>query len=172
MSPFQGEGWGFKSLPPLQKTSIQQYLIINRLVYIEFTTPPRCVYLSESSIPQAGRGVFASRTIKPNELIESCPIVLIPALQVQHLRYTELFNYYFSWGDKREQAAIALGYGSLYNHSYDPNATYVKQVPGMSIDFIALKPILRGTEILVNYNAGNPRDSRPLWIKNIKPPKK
>ncbi len=98
--------------------------------------------------------------------------MLIPEIQVQHLRYTELFNYYFSWGEHRRQAAIALGYGSLYNHSYDPNATYVKQIPGMTIDFIALRTIPKGTEILVNYNAGNPRDSRPLWIKKIKPPKK
>lgn len=143
-----------------------------RLVFIELQLPSRIIYLSISSIPKAGRGVFAKRTILANELIEICPVILIPNTQVQHVRYTELFNYYFSWGEQREHAAIALGYGSLYNHSYDPNATYIKKLPENTIEFVALRPIQKDSEILVNYNAGNPNDARPLWITNITPPKK
>ena len=38
-----------------------------------------------------------------------------PAAERPLLDETNLYNYYFTWQD--QAAAIALGYGSLYNHS-------------------------------------------------------
>lgn len=129
------------------------------------------IYLAESAIANAGRGIFAKRTIKKNELIERCPIVLVREEEVPHLRNTELHNYYFMWGNDHHhhKAAICLGFGSLYNHSYSPNATYIKQIEDECIDFVALKTIKKDEEITVNYNHGNPDDKSALWIKSIPP---
>jgi SET domain-containing protein len=62
-------------------------------------------------------------------------------------------DYVFIWGKKT--VAIALGYGSLYNHSYSPNARYYDG-PGRTKVFMALRTIRAGEEILVNYN-GDPK---------------
>lgn len=63
--------------------------------------------------------------------------------------------------------AIALGFGSIYSHSYEPNATYKKRFKNKTIDFIAIKDIKKGGEITVNYNYGNPEDKSALRIKGI-----
>ena len=50
------------------------------------------------------------------------------------------------------RVAVALGYGSLYNHSYTPNAHYV-DVDQCRKRFVALRDIEAGEEITINYNA-------------------
>ena len=71
------------------------------------------------------------------------------------------------WG--KATSAICFGYGSFYNHSYQPNATYKKKIKDKVIEFIALKDIKKSEEITVNYNYGNADDKSRLWIKEIKP---
>ena len=62
---------------------------------------------------------------------------------------------------------MALGYGSLYNHSFKPNARYTKGPAEMAIKFSALRDIAAGEEILINYN-GTPEDDSPdLWFKPV-----
>lgn len=146
------------------------------------------VHLAKSKIPRAGRGVFAAINIKKSQLIERCPIIETPVKDYLYLRKTELRNYYFLWNKvqpkgkdlwsktskfkiKNKKAAIALGYGSLYNHSYNPNATYKKKFKEKTIDFIAIRPIKKGEEITVNYNLGDPGNQSPLWIRSIKVPR-
>ncbi len=130
------------------------------------------VYISQSLIPNAGRGMFANKSIGRNEVIEICPVVIIPRYQVADLKKTALNHYYFDWGldDGIHEAAICLGFGSLYNHSYTPNATYIKVFDKDIIQFVSLKPIGKDEEITVNYNNGNPHDKRKLWIESIPPP--
>src|SRR3989344_1145497 len=133
--------------------------------------PSTKIYIDNSSIKQAGRGVFAKQQIQKDEVIEQCPIVLMKEPEVPELRKTELRNYYFMWGEDEEnhKAAICLGFGSLYNHSYSPNATYRKLHEKNLIEFIALGDIKKDEEISVNYNFGNPTDKSRLWIKSIPP---
>jgi uncharacterized protein len=127
------------------------------------------IYLSESRIDGAGRGIFASEDIKKDEIIEICPVILMKG-EGPNLRKSELYNYYFLW-DKQPDAAIALGFGSLYNHSYTPNATYKKALRDKNLEIVAIKDIKKDKEITINYNYGDPNDMSPLWIKSIKPPK-
>lgn len=131
--------------------------------------PSSKIYVANSFIENAGRGVFASQVIKKDEIIEVCPVLLVNELEVPHLRKTEIINYYFSWGDNKNnhKAAICLGFGSLYNHSYTPNATYVKLFDEQIIKFLAIKHIQKDEEITVNYNSGNPDDKTPLWIQSV-----
>jgi len=130
-------------------------------------SPSLKIYLSNSKIPKAGRGVFANKLIKKNEVIENCPVFVLPKKDYPLAKKTVLRNYYFMWG--KSTSAICFGYGSFYNHSYEPNATYKKDIKGQTIDFIAIKDIDKNEEILVNYNYGSPNDKSRLWIKNIKP---
>jgi SET domain-containing protein len=117
--------------------------------------------LSIDHSPGKGRGVFAQTRLLAGTLIERAPVIVVPAGQWEYMDKTVLFDYYFAWG---EHSAIALGYGSLYNHSYAPNAGYVKKLQEQVIEFFALRDIEAGEEILVNYN-GDPADDSPLWFR-------
>ncbi|HLP89031.1 MAG TPA: SET domain-containing protein [Nostocaceae cyanobacterium] len=108
-----------------------------------------------------GRGVFAVRDFDAGELIERAAVIVIPKEQVRLISQTVLFNYYFTWHG--ESGAIALGFASLFNHSYHPNAYYVKNFTDGVIDVIAYKYIREGQEITVNYN-GVVNDSSPVWF--------
>jgi SET domain-containing protein len=78
------------------------------------------IYVKETQ--QYGRGIFAGQDIKAGELIEVSPVIIIQKEDWEnYLKKTILYNYCFYW---REDLALALGYGSLFNHSYDPNAKY------------------------------------------------
>jgi uncharacterized protein len=116
------------------------------------------LYVDQS--PGRGRGVFARHTIPAGVLFEQAPVIVVPTGQWERADKTILFEYFFAWGD---HSAIALGYGSLYNHSYHPNARYVKRLDEQLIDFYALRTIEAGEEILINYN-GDPADDSPLWF--------
>jgi len=129
------------------------------------------IYCADSKIENGGRGIFAFANIEKGEIIERCPIIVINEDEVKLLEKSELLNYYFMWGENKEKVAICLGFGSLYNHSYEPNATYEKFPEDNLIKFVAIKDIEKNEEITVNYNYGNPNDKKPLWIKSIKPAK-
>ena len=57
---------------------------------------------------------------------------------------------------------LALGFGSLYNHSYRPNARY-DDVGPQAKSFTALRDIAPGEEITVNYN-GEPGRRKKVWF--------
>jgi len=116
-----------------------------------------------------GRGVLAGKKYKRGEIIEQAPVIVIPGNELQHIKDTVLNDYYFIWGqdkDKLKTGAIALGYASLYNHSYSPNATFNKKHKDLVIEFKALQDIGEGEEITINYN-GDPEDDTPLGFEVV-----
>jgi SET domain-containing protein len=122
------------------------------------------IYIKKSKIPNAGRGVYARCDIKKDEIIERCPIIEVPEHDMSNLNESILVTYFFYFGKNKEQLLVALGFGSIYNHTHKPNAIYkIKQTEGV-IDFIALKDIEKDDEITVNYNYGNPKDNKQLWF--------
>lgn len=110
-----------------------------------------------------GRGVFATIPFMPGDLIEIVPVLMIPEEQEAALEKTILYNYTFAWGELAEQSALAMGYGSFYNHSYNPNAYYRRDLEGLCLEVIAYCRIEPGDEITFNYN-GNPTCQDPLWF--------
>lgn len=97
-----------------------------------------------------GRGVYASQLIPEGTVFERVPLLVMAekeALEGDHSNV--LPAYVFEYG--KGKVALALGFGSLYNHSYSPNARYDdagKQIK----EFRALRDIEKGEEITINYN--------------------
>lgn len=118
--------------------------------------------LSVRNAGARGRGVFADRRIAAGEELERAPVLVIAPEQSLHLDHGGLHDYYYDWGAGR--CAIALGYGSLYNHSYTPNARYEKLIEADVVVFLATRDIEIDEEIVVNYN-GDPHDASPLWFE-------
>ncbi len=112
------------------------------------------------AVEQKGRGVFAQRALRKGEVFERSPVIVLPASQWDSIERTVLFNYCYEWdGDY----ALALGLGSLFNHSYQPNAIYTRQLTDLVMEYTALRDIAADEEITVNYN-GDPADQDPLWF--------
>jgi uncharacterized protein len=110
-----------------------------------------------------GRGIFATRPIQKGELIHEAPVIVSPSKEYKYLKKTIMMEYVFWWGEDYEDCALALGYGSLFNHSYTPNALYKLNLKNKTVDFFAHKDIKVGEEILINYN-GDPDDDEPMWF--------
>ncbi len=115
---------------------------------VRFKQSPRiAVQRTESK----GWGVFARKFIPVHSTIEEVPVLLVPSKDLyRKTRTSTLADYAYVWDKKR--VAIALGYGSLYNHSYEPNAEYVDDAPCVK-RYIALRDIEPGEEVTINYNA-------------------
>lgn len=101
-----------------------------------------------------GRGVFARVEIRKGSIIEVAPVITVPVTEAYAWNSNfGLFDYVFNWDEG--VMAIALGYGSLYNHSFLPNAKFSIGA-GLTIIFSAIRLIRAGAEITINYN-GQPR---------------
>ena len=120
------------------------------------------IYFASSDVH--GKGVFAAAPIAAEDVIEVCPVLLFPKAQLAAMRQTMLDDYYFDWGEDGEWFAVALGYGSLYNHAYEPNADYEMDFANETIDIYAVRDIAPGEEIFVNYN-GAPGNRSKVWFE-------
>lgn len=108
-----------------------------------------------------GRGVFARTAIPKGAVIERAPVIVVPMKEILAASSQPvLADYTYEWG--RNTVAIVLGYGSLYNHSYRPNAQVL--TGRLTQIFVAIRNIQRGEEITFNYN-GAPRSRSSVGFR-------
>ncbi len=96
-----------------------------------------------------GRGMFAGRRFIKGEIIEICPVVPVSRRFTKKCDGEVLEHYLFQWG--RHGSAVILGYGSIYNHSSSPNASFRPRTAKLELVFRALRDIEIGEQILVDY---------------------
>ena len=72
-------------------------------------------------------------------------------------------NVHFLYPQADKEAAIALGYGSLYNHSSTPNAQFVNDLKESCIIIECIVKINAGQEILLNYIDDTVKDK--VWFE-------
>ncbi len=92
-----------------------------------------------------GRGVFADELVKRNTLIEKCHLLIIPFAEVG----TFLERYVFEYSN--DSVALALGNGSLYNHSEQANAFCEIDEEKKILIVRSCREIKKGEEITINY---------------------
>lgn len=95
--------------------------------------------------PRKGRGVFAQDSFKGGEVLEKCQLIIMELSDVQGI----LEGYVFGYDDTR--AALALGNGSLINHSDHPNCEAYFDSKKELLIIRALKDIKKGQEVTINY---------------------
>jgi SET domain-containing protein len=115
-----------------------------------------------------GRGVFAKRDIKKDEIIDIAHVVPIPNKDYKKIRKTILFNYCYIWEDPEHMPAfrnaITLSVSQFINHSFEPNLKYLYDYENKAIEFSAIRNISQGEELTVNYN-GLVKDKSPMWFE-------
>lgn len=102
--------------------------------------------------PIKGRGVFALQPIRKGEVVEVCELILIDLDQVQ----ADLEGYVYQYS--KTKAAVALGNGSLFNHSDSSNCIFYFNFRKKQLIVEACKDIEVGQELTINY--GYDRNSR------------
>jgi SET domain-containing protein len=110
-----------------------------------------------------GRGVFIDMPMAANTLVEVAPVIVLSARHRKSLDETLLHDYIFEWGKSRTQCCMALGYVSLYNHSYDANCEYEMHYSEQLILIRTVRAVKKGEELFINYN-GVPDSDKPLWF--------
>ena len=107
------------------------------------------IYVDKS--PIHGWGVFAKEDIMEGEVFEECPILTLPIGkgEITPLLIDYRFNY--PQGNEWEEQVLALGYGSLYNHSENANAYWVSDLENRTFKFISNREIKKDEEIFVWY---------------------
>ncbi|THH39715.1 SET domain-containing protein-lysine N-methyltransferase [Neolewinella litorea] len=108
------------------------------------------LYIRQS--PLGGRGVFTSEAITGGTVVELAPVVVVSPEDRKIIHGTGLHDYYFVWDG--DGAAIALGYGSLYNHSTTPNLDFEMDYDFEQVRFTARRDIAPGEELLIDYVIG------------------
>ena len=140
-------------------------------IHIKTLTPFLPEHLFVALTPDRGRAVFTSKIIKKGTVIEIAPMIVFGEKDRLAINDTFIYEYYFEWGKSGRKGALALGFGSLYNHSYDPNAKYIPDFDLNVLEFEAIKDIHPGEEITTNYNL-DPEDDTPVWWERDKIKKK
>ena len=112
-----------------------------------------------------GRGVFCKQRIGKDEIIEVCPVLALPAQDHDTLVNSGLVDYFFNFNKEENTLALALGFGSLYNHAVHSNAAYTLNRESKTLTFYALKDIDPNTEICINY-AGESGQEFKEWFES------
>lgn len=114
------------------------------------------------STPAKGRGVYATKDIPGGCIVEISPVLLIPKEQYKAgVNQSELRNYVFTWswgpgrGGRNGDMALALGLGSIFNHSRRPNVSYRLRSDNLTIEYTNTSDIRAGEELCIYY--GNVR---------------
>jgi SET domain-containing protein len=112
---------------------------------------PPSVYIKDTGT-EKGRGVFAAKAFANGEIVEICPVILF------RMRYNSLpktiKTLVFDWevlADKPGTHALALGYGSFYNHDNPANLRYEADAENELLRYVTVRDIAVDEELTINY---------------------
>ena len=119
------------------------------------------LYIMETA--QRGRGVFTTEAIPAGTTIEIAPFIVLNQTDRALVDTTLLHDYIFEWGINEQEAAVALGYVSIYNHSADANCKYDMDFEHKTIQIQTIRAIAVDEELCINYNGDGITD-KPVWF--------
>ena len=131
---------------------MNKYLFISNLIFMLlifiylFTKHSNKIYIKSSKY--GGRGVFANSNFKTGDIIEQGYSIITGDLNCG------IYTDYIYTRTDVSGVAFLLGYGSLYNHSYNNNA-YIRTIDDKFIVYAKTK-INKGDEILTCYGCNHP----------------
>jgi SET domain-containing protein len=121
-------------------------------------------YVYIKRISNKGRAVFTNQRIAANTIIESSPVLVLRKKDWEIIDETLLHDYIFEWGIKKDKCCLALGYVSLYNHSYKSNCEYFMDFEKDIIEIKTVRLIQKGEELTINYN-GDWDNGKKVWFQ-------
>ncbi|KAG0303332.1 hypothetical protein BGZ98_006786 [Dissophora globulifera] len=105
-----------------------------------------------------GRGVITAVAIPTRTVIDISPILLFPSEEYSlHGQHTQLDHYTYRW---QGGMALALGLGSMFNHSNKPNVGFQRDFNNKVIRYTTLREIEAGEELCISYGPN-------LWFPDM-----
>ncbi len=101
-----------------------------------------------SKRPGGDYALIAKAQFARGELIEVCPLIILPDIVKTIDRLKDLV---FEINKKKQEYGLVLGYGSMYGHSDEPNVDYAYNKRQRHMFFIANKPIQAHEELTIDY---------------------
>lgn len=93
-------------------------------------------------------------------------MLILPPADVPSIEKTAIDHYSYNWpyrdvssGKVTRTQAIALGLGSIFNHSEKQNVGFTRDFGREVIEYVTLRDVGRGEELCINYG---PR----LWFED------
>jgi uncharacterized protein len=123
-----------------------------------------CLYIETTA--NKGRAVFTAEDLPADTIIEVAPVIAMSAKERAILDTTLLHDYIFEWGNDSTKCCVALGYVSIYNHSYNSNCTYFMDFDAQTIMIKTVTNIKSGEEVTINYNGDN-ADENKVWFDAV-----
>ncbi len=120
------------------------------------------LYIMETA--HRGRGVFTTKAIPAGTTIEIAPVIVLNQTERAIVDTTLLYDYIFEWGINEQEAAVALGYVSIYNHHVDANCKYEMDFENKTIQIQTKRAIAVDEELCINYNGDGVTD-KPVWFE-------
>lgn len=114
------------------------------------------------------RCVLADADIAKGEIVEEAPVIIIPKNEMECIDKTVLTHYEFIWNEETGEEAIVMGYGMIYNHSFEPNIEFHPNYEKNVMVFTALRDIKKGEEMCSNYQQGDDPFTIPQEYLNYK----
>lgn len=117
--------------------------------------PPTKVKVVE--IKGKGLVVIATDKILKDEIIEICPLIMLSEEEANFIKSsdTNVLKFYILELTAINKHVLHLGYGLIYNHSFEPNADIEYVENTRFLIFRAIKDIIIDEEITYNYNFDN-----------------
>lgn len=95
-----------------------------------------------------GRGVFSHESIPKRTLIHISPVLILADHDNDSTKNTILGHYTYNWG---KDQAMALGLGSMFNHSKTNNVGFVRAKDKEIIEYYTLVDVPADTELCIHY---------------------
>jgi SET domain-containing protein len=118
-------------------------------------------YLGESTIKDAGLGVFASEDIKKDDYLEIIGVMVdIDSTTDKCTDYARFYKFAANFPGKFDRHIIPMGFGAIINHTDDPKVQNVElryirhsssNPSAGSAVYSFTKDVKKGEEILGNY---------------------
>ncbi|KIX10223.1 uncharacterized protein Z518_01304 [Rhinocladiella mackenziei CBS 650.93] len=113
-----------------------------------------------------GRGVFAIQNIPTGTVVEVSPVLIFSEDEVaKHTQHTCLQHYTYYWpadSGRTMTQALALGLGSMFNHSIRAqNVGWKRNTETDVIVYTAIRDIKAGEELCISYG------SVRLWFEDV-----
>ena len=116
--------------------------------------PATKLYIDDSTIEGAGRGVFAGAACVEGEMLEECHYVVLSETNYKAIEPV-LQDYLFALPPDNK-SVIVLGFAMAFNHSLTPNVSWEIDWEEAVFRFHAVRDLVEGEELFINYRQSVP----------------
>lgn len=95
-----------------------------------------------------GRSVFSRKNFKTGSIVEVAPAIFVKS---KSIRESSIVKDYLFASSNPNLDALTFGYGSMYNHSENPNIEWSVSLKKKNVTYKAIRPIKKGDELFVSY---------------------